>query len=134
MQDKVLVLSEAQAVTASAASDNYLDPGVVTNPGNPFMLDVTVDTAFGSGTGSATLTVSIEVGKESTFSTKKTLCSSAAIVYTDLTKGHQLLLPIPHQFTADKDYTYMRAYYTVSAAMNAGALTAVIVPQAFTNY
>lgn len=133
MQDKLLVLSEAQAVTVSAASTNYLDPGVVTNPGVPFSLDVTVDTAFTSDSA-ATLTVSIELGTDSTFGTKKTLASTAAIAKADLTKGKQILLPIPHIFSADSAYTYMRAYYTASATMTAGALTAVIVPSAFTNY
>lgn len=133
MQDKVLVLSEGQAITASAASSNYLDPRVVTNPGVPFMLEVTVGTAFTSASA-ATLTVSLEIGTDSTFGTKKTIASSAAIAKADLTANKQILLPIPHIFDTDASYTYMRAYYTASATMTAGTVTAVIVPQAFTNH
>lgn len=134
MQDKVLVLSEAQAITASAASDNYLNPGVVTNPGITSLLDVTVDTLFACATSGATVTIAVEVGKDSAFATKKTLATTAAITYSDLTAGKQIQLPIPHQFDADDEYTYMRAYYTCSATMTAGALTAVIVPSQFTNH
>lgn len=133
MQDKVLVLSEAQAVTVSAASSNYLDPGVVTNPGYLFMLEVTVNTAFTSDSA-ATLTVSVEIGTDSTFGTKKTLVSSAAVAKADLTVGRQILVPVPHIFDTDEAYTYMRAYYTASATMTAGAVTTVLVPAAFTNH
>lgn len=129
MQDKLLVLSENQTLSASAASDFYIDGGAISNPGHPFVLEVVVTKAFTGESGS--LTVSVEVGDDASFSNKTTLATSVAVSYTDLkVVGTRILVPVP--YNADRTKPNLRAYYTVST-VTGGTVTAVLQPRVFTN-
>lgn len=129
MQDKLLVLSENQALSASAASDFYIDGGAISNPGQPFVLEVVVTKAFTGASGS--LKVSVEVGNDATFSSKTTLAESVEVSYTDLkTAGARILVPVP--YNADRTKPNLRAYYTVNT-VTGGTVTAVLQPRVFTN-
>lgn len=129
MQDKLLVLSENQTLSASAASDFYIDGGAISNPGQPFVLEVVVTKAFTGESGS--LTVSVEVGDDASFSNKTTLATSVAVSYTDLkVVGTRILVPVP--YNADRTKPNLRAYYTV-ATVTGGTVTAVLQPRVFTN-
>lgn len=131
MQDKLLLLSEKQAITASAASDYYMDENGLTNAGKPLICESVVNTAF-TGTAGSTLTVEVQVSATSDFTSFDTLAVSAPIPLASLTAGKQILVAIPHNF--DKTKVYTRAYYTASTAFTAGAVTTVIAPDVFTNH
>lgn len=129
MQDKLLVLSENQAITASKESDFYIDAKAVSNPGTPFICETVVSKDFAGGNS---LAVSVEVGKDDTFADKKTLIVSPVIPVADLKAGTQVQLPIPYNF--DKDYPNIRAYYTVDGTMTAGTVTTILQPRVWTNH
>lgn len=129
MQDKLLVLSENQALSANAASDFYIDGGAISNPGQPFILEVVVTKAFTGESGS--LTVSVEVGDDEAFTNKTTLATSVEVAAEDLkVVGTRILVPVP--YNADRTKKNLRAYYTV-ATVTGGAVTAVLQPRVFTN-
>lgn len=129
MQDKLLVLSENQELSANAASDFYIDGGAISNPGQPFILEVVVTKAFTGASGS--LTVSVEVGDDEAFTNKTTLATSVSVAATDLkVVGTRILVPVP--YNADRTKPNLRAYYTV-ATVTGGAVTAVLQPRVFTN-
>jgi hypothetical protein len=131
MQDKLLVLSEAQAVTTSAASTNYLDEGVTVNPSDPLIAEMRVMTSFNSGTGGATLQMKIQAATDAVFTSPVDIALSPAVVYTSLTAGTSVQVVIP--FISDPTLIYTRAYYVASATMTAGAVTTVIQPTVYTN-
>ena len=131
MQDKLLLLSEKQAITAAAASDFYMDENGLCNTGKSLICESVVNTAF-AGTAGATLTVEVHVSKTADFANYTVLSRSAAIPLVDLTVGKQILVPIAHNFDEEKLFT--RAYYVPSTAFTAGALTTCIQPDVFTNH
>lgn len=131
MQDKLLLLSENQAITASAASTNYMDENAVSNPSKIFTMETLVTTAF-TGTAGSTLTVAIQTSATADFASPVTLAQSGAIPLASLVAGKQILVPIPYIF--DKTQKYTRAYYTASTAFTAGAVTTCIQPDVFTNH
>lgn len=128
MQDQALVLSEKQAITSSAASQNIINEEVAFNTGTPMIAEVRVNTAF-SGTGN--LTVAIEASDTSAFTSKEVLATSPAIAASKLTVGKAIRIPIA--YNANKKNCYIRAYYTASAAFTAGEVTTVIQPRVQTN-
>lgn len=131
MQDKLLLLSENQAITASAASDYYMDENGLSNPSKMFICEARVTTPF-TGTAGSTLTVAVQVSATADFASTDTLAVSPPIPLASLTLGKQILVPIPHNFDNTKVYT--RAYYTASTAFTAGAVTTCIQPDVFTNH
>lgn len=129
MQDKLLVLSENQSLSASAASDFFIDGGAISNPGQPFILEVTVTKAFTGESGG--LTVSVEVGDDDSFTNKTTLATSPQIAAADCKEvGTRVLIPVP--YNKDRTKPNLRVYYTV-ATVTSGAVTAVLQPRVFTN-
>lgn len=129
MQDKLLVLSEKQSLNASAASDFYIDGGAISNPGQPFILEVTITKAFTGASGG--LTVSVEVGNDASFTTKTTIATGPKIDYADCKEvGTRVLIPVP--YNKDRTKPNLRAYYTVDT-VTGGSVTAVLQPRVFTN-
>jgi len=131
-KDYDLLFSEAQLITASAASTNYLNPSVVQNLGNAAFVEVNVTTVLDSAGEAATLTVGIQVDDNSSFTSATTLVSSGTIVEADLVAGKQILIPIP--FNRIPTEYYMRLYYTAGTEnFTSGAVTAHIVFNPQTN-
>jgi hypothetical protein len=130
MQDKLLVLSEKQAITTSAASANYLNEGVVVNPAHTMIAEVRVTTTF-TGTALSTLQIKIQGSADAAFTTPVDLVASPAVDIAKLKIGKSIQVPIP--FVDDQTLIYTRAYYTVSATMSTGAVTTVIQPHVYTN-
>lgn len=128
MQDKLLVLSEDQAITASAPSDFYIDDGAVVNTGYPFIAEVLVREDFA---GDGTLTVTVEAGEDNTFADVVTLATSPAIESSKLLKGASIRLPIG--FNTTKDHPFIRVNYTASADFSKGKVTTVLQPAVQTN-
>jgi hypothetical protein len=123
-QDSLLALSDAQAVTASAASESVIDQLAEGQAiGHECWLEVRVDTTVESG-GASTLVISIETDSAEGFGTKSTLVASRTIAKADLvenTIAWRIKLPPGAK-------RYLRAYYTVATAnFTAGKFDAHLV-------
>jgi hypothetical protein len=139
--DENTLFSDDQAVTATAASTNYMDTGVkATVPGAPAALGgslgnahdipllIQVTAAFATLTS---LTISVETDDNTSFSSAKTVASTHAILAADLVAGYIAPLNlIPHTATE----RYVRLKYTVGGSnATAGTITASVVPSIQTN-
>lgn len=122
--DKQLTVSSAQAVTAAAASTDYIDLGVARDIGMGKMhMVITVDEAATSG-GAATVQFQLQCDDNTSFSSPKTVVQTAAIPKASLVAGYQLFMPIP----VGLDERYVRLYYNVATAdLTAGKFTASVV-------
>jgi hypothetical protein len=139
--DEQALFSDDQAITASAASTNYMDLGeTATPPGAPaalvrdlggankieLLVQVTEDFA-----DLTSLTVTVQVDDNTSFSSPKTVGSSGAIAVADLTAGKIFPLTILPPGT---DERYLRVYYTVAgSSATAGKVTAGITAGLQTN-
>lgn len=121
--DKLLQVSDAQAVTASAASTDVIDFGQA-NPNSGInhktSLAITVDETA-TAAGAATVTFSVQDSADN--SSFADVAVTAAIGKAALPAGAQVLIPMPvvHR-------RYVRAYYTVATGpLTAGKFSAQIV-------
>jgi hypothetical protein len=123
--DKSLTFSNAQAVTATAASTDYIDLGSARQIGLAKQLFVlfTVNTTTVSA-GATTMTIKIQTDGDVAFGSAADLYTSASIAKATLVAGYQIAIPIPISGME----RYVRLYYTVSTAdFSAGAFSAAIV-------
>ena len=119
--DKQTLLSDEQALTSTAVSDNIYDFGDLSNvpsstrKGFKVLSQVVED--FAGGTD---LTVSIETDDDETFASPTTLITSETVPLADLVAGKYIL----HTILPDKGVKrYVRANYTVNGAMTAGKVS-----------
>jgi hypothetical protein len=139
--DENTLFSDDQAITATAASTNYMDTGArATVPGAPAALGgslggandipllVQVTEDFATLTS---LTISIETDDNTSFSSAKTVAATHAIPAADLVAGYIApLTRIPHTVTE----RYVRLKYTVGGSnATAGTVTASVVTGLQTN-
>lgn len=126
--DQQTLLSDAQAITATAVSTNVIDlgpikTGIVRDIGKgkqiPLLIQVTEQfTAAGAGT----LTVSLQVDDNEAFSSAKTVWTSPALALATLKPG---FIVIPEYIPRGTDERYMRLNYVVATGpMTAGKVTA----------
>ena len=123
--------SDAQAVTASAASENIIDLNAARRgAGVPLKIHAAVNTAF-VGTGSTTLTISFQSSSAEAFSSPTTHWQISAVDEADLVAGKRFELPpVP-----DDAAQYGRLYYTVgSGPFTAGKIDAALVIDKQTNH
>jgi hypothetical protein len=124
--DAVLVLSDDQAVTASAQSSNILDLGAANlnlNEGTPLYANVIMTTAF--GTSANTLTIDVNNDDSDPPTTKHQEIMPATATSALLTAGWLARVPIGLIY-ADLDGRYLSFYYTCSAALTSGTLFSFI--------
>lgn len=129
--DNQTLLSNQQAITASAASTNIIDlgpinTGIVRDIGKghpiPILVQVTEDFA---AAGAGTLTVAIQTDDNSAFSSAKTVYTTAALALADLKAGRQITLDYIPRGTNER---FMRLNYTVGTGpMTAGKVHAGIL-------
>lgn len=132
--DSEALFSDDQAITASAASTNYMDlgaPGTPVGgaaaltrdigPGNPIPIVVQVTEKFLTLTS---LKVAVQVDDNTSFGSATTVLESEAIVLASLLVGYTFALNwIPHK----TNERYLRLYYTVGgSSATAGKVTAGI--------
>lgn len=122
--DSQLVLSDAQAFTADAASTNTADLGLGskdTGAGNPVRVKTIVNEAFNTLTS---VNIAIQCDDNEAFSSPKTVLNRT-IVLADLTLGAHIDLGALPEGTE----RYVRAYYDVTGTPNTtGKLTTVLLP------
>lgn len=126
--DNQTLLSDAQAITVTAASTNILDLGPIASgitrdigKGKQIPLLIQVTEQF-TAVGAATLTVALQVDDNSDFTSAKTVWTSPAIALADLAPGDVI---IPEYVQRGTDERYLRLNYTVATGpMTAGKVTA----------
>lgn len=121
--DKLLQVSDAQAVTASAASTDVIDFGQA-NPdvgmGGLSKMAITTKVAAAAA-GAATVTFSVQDSADN--STWADVAVTAAIPKATLVAGYQHIIPMPTKLRR-----YCRVYYTVATGpLTAGTFSAQIV-------
>jgi hypothetical protein len=123
--DNYLVVSDAQAVTVTAASTSHIDSlaaGDAVAPGA--RLKVQVNTAFVTGDG-ATLTVALQCDSDSAFGSVKTLFTTSALAVTAIDAVGDIVVDIQIPMGCER---YIRVYYTVgTGSFSAGKIDARIV-------
>lgn len=120
--DSTLVLSEKQAVTASAASEHIIDQLAKGDAHNRLVVIAKADEDFAGLTG---LKISLQTAASSSFDSSKELFS-ASFDLADLKKGKTLVktvLPLG----ADR---YIRGYYTVTGTGTAGKISLFVTDEA----
>lgn len=128
--DKENKLADAQALTATAASENYIDASVARDigKGEPLALVVSVTTELDSAGDTATLDIKVEADSVTNFASPTTLVQSAQIAEASCVAGAQFVLPIPPEMIGASD-RYLRAYFTVGTEnFTSGNIDAVIMP------
>jgi hypothetical protein len=136
MQD---LLSDDQAITASAASTNYIDRGAMgTPPATGVIAPVSIYNDFGGGrplpllfqvTGEAfatltSLKVALQGDSSSGFGSAVTIIESGAIAAASLIVGYRFA---PMVVPMNCPHRYIRAYYTVAGSnATAGKITACV--------
>lgn len=123
--DKYLVLSDAQEVASSEASDYYIDAlaaGDAIHDGA--RIKVQINTAFVTG-DNATLTIALQCDDNADFSSAKTLFTTAALAVTDIDAIGDI--PVDVEIPAGCE-RYIRLYYTVgTGTFSAGKIDARLV-------
>lgn len=128
--DKQCEFSDAQAITASAASTNYIDLASVRNIGVGERLYIVfyVDTAFTDASSDSTVTPKLETDSDTGFATAlvtvRTYDVFAALTAAGTYRYYDL-----EAYTADGLYKrYIRVYYTVANGnLTTGAISAFLV-------
>lgn len=123
--DAALLFSDAQPVTAAAASTSYLDVGIARDigTGEDLYVVVTVDTTFTDGSSNSTLDVYLYGDSTTSFTPdgKQKLFTLPALAAA----GTSYFAKISPDFAAN--YRYMELYYDPqNGDLSAGAVTAFI--------
>lgn len=126
--DKTTLLSDQQAITASAVSTNVINLGPVAasiirdiGKGKPIPLLIQITEQFAAA-GAGTLTVSLEVDDNEAFASAKTVWTSPAIAKATLKPGYVI---VPEYIPRGTDELYLRLNYTVATGpMTAGKIVA----------
>ena len=119
--DKSLLLSDAQAVTTTAASTNVIDTGAegqAIEPGS--WVYVNISTAFTIAGATKTVQAQLQTGTSATMADGVTLATSAAV--STVTAGSPIMkLKVPLGLKR-----YVRLYYTMGGTASAGNIDAFI--------
>ena len=125
--DRQNLFGQDQAVTASAASTDYIDLGVLRDIGNGERPEILVlCTQDVTAAGAATVTVALQTDDNSSFSSPVNLVLSDAIPKASLVAGAQVLrVAVPYGTER-----YLRLFFTVATGpLTAGKFTSGLVAQ-----
>lgn len=136
LMDKLLMFSNSQAVTASAASTDTIDLSAFRDIGTgPMDIEVFMYTEVAvTAAGAATLTITLECDDNSAFSSPTVLLSTAAIPKATLVIGYEPLAGWKIPAGCER---HVRLNYTVATGpLTAGTFSAglVLASQRFRAY
>ena len=123
--DKLLRVSEDQAVTSTAYSSETIDLSVARDigEGTALYMNFALTEAFANGTN---ITFEVVTSANSNLSSHDVIGSSATIATAALTLGKNIVVRINPDI-AGKGKRYLGARYVVTGTMNAGKVTADVV-------
>lgn len=124
--DDLLRLSTAQAVTASAVSENTIDLGVTRDigEGKPLYMHFNIDANFATATS---VNFEIITSAAAALTSPTVISSSGTIVIALLIIGKSIVVPIPPQL-ASLGQRYLGARYVITgSSASAGKVTTDIV-------
>jgi hypothetical protein len=124
------ILSDAQALTATAASTNYIDLNAVGAGFNDLMFYIFSPVILDSAGDAATLTISAQSDTDSGFATAlKNHLLTDAIAESTLTAGKIAEIPLPRDLQR-----YVRLYYTVGTEnFTSGSISANVTRPDYDN-
>ena len=131
--DKTLLLSDEQAITATAVSTNTIDLSAALRDigaGEQIYAVVVVDVDF-TAAGAATMVIGLITDDDEALSSPTTILSTPAIGKAALTAGRvPIVIPVPPNIAE----RYLGLNYTVATGpMTAGKVTAFIAKDVQTN-
>jgi len=124
MIDSKLMMSEAQAITATAVSTNEIDMGVNgenVGEGNPVYLEVYLDTGFDTSVNTLTITLQ-DSADGSTYADKVVVVpatATSALLTADIGRLVRISLPADIR-------RYIAMNYTVSTGLTSGKVSAFL--------
>lgn len=121
--DAQTLFSDAQAITAAAASTNYIDLGVARDigVGEDIYVVIQVDVAFTDGSSDSTLAVTIESDDNTSFSSATTVQTVGTFAALSAI-GSKLVAKVQSFTTPER---YLRLYYTpANGNLTTGSVTA----------
>ena len=123
--DKLLRVSEDQAITTTAVSTNTIDLGTARDigEGTALYMNFAVTAALANGTS---VKFEIITSANANLSSPTVIGSSDAILTAALTTGKNVVVRFNPDI-AGKGQRYVGARYTVSGTFNAGTITADVV-------
>ena len=123
--DKLLRVSEDQAVTSTAVSTDTIDLGVARDmgEGTPLYMNFAVTTAM---TGGTSIKFEVITSAAANLGSPTVIGSSDAILTAALTLGKNIVVRLNPDI-AGKGQRYLGARYTVSGSYNGGKITADVV-------
>jgi len=121
--DYNLQFSDAQSVTADAASTNIIDLGSDRDIGVGEEMKIALNFDVAMGGSSPTLAVLVQTDDNSSFSSATTVLTSRSIA--DAAIGDQLVLGLP-----DTNERYVRLYYDVGGSSPTMTVSASVVKDA----
>lgn len=126
--DKATMVSNAQVVTVSAGSTDYIDLGAGGRDlgiGQNAEFLITCD-APAAAAGAATVNVQLQCDDNAAFSSPKTVAQTGALAKTVFVQGYQTVLVAP----IGLNERYVRAYFEVlSGPLTTGAFTVAVADQ-----
>lgn len=125
--DKLLLLSDAQAITADAVSTNTYDTGAAGNDvteGEPLAVVITVDVAADFTTGNETYNFQVIQDDDEALGSPLVI-ASRAILASALTAGSRHVIPIP---PGSKTLRYLGVNYDVDGTSPTITVTTAIAP------
>lgn len=128
MLDAFTLLSDAQALTATAVSTNSYDSGAAgldLNGGEPLAIEINVDVAADATTGDETYAFNV-IESAVTALTGATTLYTATISRTLLTAGAKFALPLPR--TLNPSLRHKGLSYTLGGTTPTITVTAAIKP------
>ena len=123
--DKLLRVSEDQAITTTAFSTDTIDLGTARDigEGTALYMNFAVTTALANGTS---VTFEVVTSANANLSSPTVVGSSDAVLTAALTAGKNVVVRINPDI-AGKGKRYLGARYTVAGTFNAGKVTADVV-------
>ncbi len=125
--DAYAKLSAAEAITASAASESYIDTLAAGQAQDPLQALLKVDVEADSAGDAGVLDLTIQTDTVANFASPTTLATFPQLAQAALVAGADFKISLPK----DGAQRYIRGYYTVSGAnFSAGNFTLALVKDA----